>query len=98
MQLIKAAKELLILEPFYGFFLLGLRKEIVDNDHPIKTAAVGPNGVSFTLYVNNVFWNTLSDDEQISVLKHELLHLCFFHLTENFKKWLDQNEIKYAIN
>lgn len=85
MQLIKAAKELLILEPFYGFFLLGLRKEIVDNDHPIKTAAVGPNGVSFTLYVNNVFWNTLSDDEQISVLKHELLHLCFFHLTENFK-------------
>lgn len=85
MQLIKAAKELLILEPFYGFFLLGLRKEIVDNDHPIKTAAVGPNGVSFTLYVNNTFWNTLSNSEQISVLKHELMHICFFHLTDEFK-------------
>lgn len=85
MQLIKACKELLIRQPFYGLFLLNLRKEIVDNNHPVKTAAVGPNGINFTLYVNNDFWKELTDAEQISILIHELCHICFFHLTENFK-------------
>lgn len=85
MQLNKALKELLIVSPFYGLFLLNLQKKIVDNDHPVKTAAVGPNGLNFTLYVNNTFWNTLSDKEQLSVLSHEVLHLCFFHVTNLFK-------------
>lgn len=85
MQLIKACKELLIIQPFYGLFLLNLRKEIVDNNHPVKTAAVGPNGINFTLYVNNDFWNKLIDLEQLAVLQHELMHICFMHLTEDFK-------------
>lgn len=85
MKLIKACKELLIREPFYGLFLLNLRKEIVSEESHIKTLAVGPNGLNFVLYVNESFWNSLSDNEQISVLKHELFHLCFMHLTDDFK-------------
>lgn len=72
MQLIKACKELLIRQPFYGLFLLNLRKEIVKGDHEIKTAAVGPNGINFTLYINENFWNELTDSEQLAILQHEL--------------------------
>lgn len=85
MQLIKACKELLIQQPFYGLFMLNLRKEIVDSNHSVKTAAVGPNGVNFTLYVNKTFWEGLTDNEQIAVLTHEVMHICFFHLTDEFK-------------
>lgn len=81
----KALKELLIASPFYGIFLLSLRKEIVSGNHSVKTAAVGPNGLNFTLYVNEDFWKKLSDKEQLAVLTHECSHLCFFHLTEHFK-------------
>lgn len=85
MTIQKALKELLIVSPFYGIFLLSLRKEIVSGNHSVKTAAVGPNGLNFTLYINEDFWKTLSDKECISVLQHETAHLCFFHLTEHFK-------------
>lgn len=85
MELIKCAKELLIRQPFYGLFLLNLRKEIVDDNHAVKTAAVGPNGINFTLYVNNTFWNKLTDLQQLAVLQHELMHICFMHLTDDFK-------------
>lgn len=72
MTLQKALKELLIKSPFYGLFMLNLRKEIVSGDHQVKTAAVGPNGINFTLYVNEDFWKTLNDKEKIDVLCHEI--------------------------
>lgn len=68
----KALKELLIVSPFYGIFLLSLRKEIVNGNHSVKTAAVGPNGLNFTLYVNEDFWKKLTDKEQLAVLTHEV--------------------------
>ena len=55
MTIQKALKELLIVSPFYGIFLLSLRKEIVNGNHSVKTAAVGPNGLNFTLYINEDF-------------------------------------------
>lgn len=85
MTIQKALKELLIVSPFYGIFLLSLRKEIVSGNHSVKTAAVGPNGLNFTLYVNEDFWNTLTDKEQLAVLQHEVSHICHFHLTEHFQ-------------
>lgn len=72
MTLQKALKELLIKRPFYGLFMLNLRKEIVSGDHPVKTAAVGPNGINFTLYVNEDFWKTLNDNEKLDILSHEV--------------------------
>lgn len=85
MTIEKASKEFLIRDPFYGFFLLGISKEIVPKEHKIKTAAVSINGLIITLYINKEFWDNLTDDEQISVLHHEILHLCLFHLTDDYK-------------
>lgn len=85
MELIKCAKELLITNPFYGLFLLNLRKEILPKDHKIKTLGVCLEGLGYVLYVNEGFWNTLTDKEQLAVLTHELCHICFFHLTDHFK-------------
>lgn len=84
-SLTKICKELLIREPFYGLFLLGIQKQMVSADHPIQTAAIGPNGLNFTIYVNEKFWNELTDMEQMAVFKHELFHLLNFHLTDDFK-------------
>lgn len=81
-SLVRACKDLLIQEPFYGLFLLNLRKEIVPKEHKIQTAAVGPNGINFTLYINECFWNNLDPKYHVSILKHEMLHLVFGHCTE----------------
>lgn len=84
-SLTKICKELIIREPFYGLFFLGIQKRMVPADHQIKTAAIGPNGLNFTLYVNEKFWDELSDEHQFSVIKHEALHLVLFHLTDDYK-------------
>lgn len=78
MNISKACKTLMIREPFYGLFLSSLNK-IFDNSIP--TLAVGLQGININLYINEKFWNRLKDEEQLAVLKHELMHICFFHLT-----------------
>jgi hypothetical protein len=85
MTLEKALKELLIRDPFYGIFMLGLNKRVVSGDHEIQTAAVGLSGLNYTLYVHEDFWKKLTDPQQIAILKHECGHLLFFHLTDTFK-------------
>lgn len=80
-SLIKACKDLLVREPFYGLFLLNVQKEIVPKEHPIQTAGMGPNGINFTLYINEHFWNNLDPKYHVGLLKHEMLHLIFGHCT-----------------
>lgn len=63
------AKRLLVKEPFYGLFLLGLNKIETDK---VKTAAVGRQGINHVLYINKDFWGKLTDDEQYAIIKHEL--------------------------
>ena len=77
MDLIKACKQLVVKDPFYGLFLLSLNKYYSKDD---ATAWVARNGINYELCVNPDFWNTLTDDEQLGVLKHELLHIAFKHL------------------
>lgn len=84
MELNKALKRFFINEPFYGTLMLNLNKEIVGPEHDVKTAAIGPKGLGFTLYVNEEFWSGLSDKEQIALLKHESMHVAFMHLSGNF--------------
>lgn len=85
MTLSKALKELVIKNPFYGMFLLNFNKKIVDDSHPVKTAAVGLDGLCFILYININFWNKLTDKEQLAILTHETMHVCFFHLTNIYE-------------
>lgn len=82
----------MIREPFYGLFLSSLNKIFDDS---IPTMAVGLHGINVNLYINENFWNQLKDDQQLAVLKHELMHICFFHLTMR-KSFSDPKIFNYA--
>jgi len=77
MELEKALKRLLIKEPFYGLFCLSLPKTLT---RKVPTLCVAKNGVNCRLLVNPDFWAEFTDDEQISLLKHELSHICLQHM------------------
>ena len=86
-KLARASKTLILTEPFYGLFLIGLNK-VFRKDIP--TAGVSPKGIGVQLSVNPEFFMNLPDKHQIGLLKHELLHVSFGHMTmkdrfENFK-------------
>jgi predicted metal-dependent peptidase len=76
-QLAKASKTLILEEPFYGLFLVGLNKTF-RNDIP--TAGVSKHGIGVQLAVNPEFFENLSLEHRIGLLKHELLHISFGHL------------------
>lgn len=78
MELIKACKELMIREPFYGLFLLNLNKEM--SETYVDTACVSKSGVNSKLIVNPTYWSKLTDNQQLGLLKHELIHICFNHM------------------
>ena len=75
----RICKKLLIKEPFYGLFLLNINKRYSDR---IETAAVAVEGINPVLLINKDFWKGLPEEMAISVLKHEVSHLMFGHLTE----------------
>jgi predicted metal-dependent peptidase len=77
-EIAKFSKHLMLKEPFYGLVLISLNKEL---DKNIQTACVTPDKINTKLKVNPEFWSTLDDKTKLGVLKHELLHICFFHLT-----------------
>ena len=81
LSLSKISKELLLKEPYYGFFLLMLNKYW---DNRIPTACVGKNGINYQLRINEEFWTSLDDAKKMGLLKHELLHIAFNHLTMHF--------------
>ena len=66
-------------EPYYGMFACGLAKEFSDK---IPTAGVTIDGINFKLVINKDFWYKLSFPQRCGVLKHELLHLAFFHVLD----------------
>ena len=71
------SKELMLKEPYYGFFLIMLNK-MWRKDLP--TAGVSKNGINYQLAINEEFWTSLSEKHQMGLLKHELLHIAFGHL------------------
>jgi predicted metal-dependent peptidase len=82
-SLSKIAKELMLKEPFYGFFLIALNK--VWDAKRVPTAGVSKNNINYQLAINPEFWESLSDNHRLGLLKHELLHIAFGHLTTFFK-------------
>lgn len=77
-SLSKTIKELMLKEPFYGLFLLTLQKEWSD----VKTACVALRNLNYVLKIDPDFWESLSSNHRLGLLKHELLHIAFFHLTD----------------
>ena len=76
--LARATKELMLKEPFYGLFLITLNK--IWNEK-IDTAGVSKNGINMQLAINSTFWENLSPEYRVGILKHELLHIAFHHLS-----------------
>ena len=71
-SLSKISKELMLKEPFYGFFLIMLNKLW---SNKLSTAGVSKHNINFQLAINPEFWESLSDDHKMGLLKHELLHI-----------------------
>ena len=77
MEIEKAFKRLLIKQPFYGLFALSLPKR---ETQTIPTLCVAKKGINCELLINPDYWETLSDDHQISALTHELSHIALQHM------------------
>jgi predicted metal-dependent peptidase len=97
--LAKAAKDLMLKEPFYGLLLMSLNKiwdeRITSNGH--GTAGVGLNGINYELRIHPEFWENLPANHKVGVLKHELLHIGFFHLTD-YEKFEDKELLNIAMD
>lgn len=74
----RVSKQILFKEPFYGLFLIGLKKNFVT---AIPTACVGRNEINTCLNINPDFFKGLDDNKKYGLIKHELLHIAFGHLT-----------------
>jgi predicted metal-dependent peptidase len=73
----KTTKELILDEPFYGLFLIGINKEFSDR---VPTAGVSKRGIGMQLTINPEFYINLSLPHRVGLIKHELLHIAFGHL------------------
>ena len=78
-SLAKTSKDLILKEPFYGFLLIMLNK--IWNGKVVPTAGVSKNGINYQLAINPEFWENLTENHRLGILKHELLHIAFQHLT-----------------
>jgi len=85
-EVVKYTKNLMFKEPFYGLFLISLNKQV---DKRIPTLCVEPDNLNIKLSINPDFWSELKDNVKLGVLKHELLHIAFFHL-QNFDRFPDK--------
>jgi len=73
----KTTKELILTEPFYGLFLIGINKKFTDQ---IPTAGVSKHGIGMQLTINPEFYENLTKPHRVGLIKHELLHIAFGHL------------------
>jgi predicted metal-dependent peptidase len=78
----KISKDLILKEPYYGLFLIKLNKVWSTK---LPTAGVSKNKINYQLAINPEFWDSLSDNHKLGLLKHELLHIAFNHLGIFFK-------------
>jgi predicted metal-dependent peptidase len=78
----KISKDLILKEPYYGLFLIKLNKVWSTK---LPTAGVSKNNINYQLAINPEFWENLSDNHKLGLLKHELLHIAFNHLGIFFK-------------
>jgi len=73
----RTTKTLILDEPFYGLFLIGINKQYSDR---IPTAGVSKHGIGMQLTINPNFFTELSELHRVGLIKHELLHIAFGHL------------------
>lgn len=77
MKIERCYKKMLIENPFYGLFLLGLSKVI---DRSTETACVRKRGINCEIVINPDYWETQDDTQQLNLLCHEVYHIVFQHM------------------
>lgn len=75
----RAIKGLMIDEPFYGIFASGLSRAWSSQ---VKQMGIIPDGLNFKLLINEDYWKKLDSEHRMGLIKHNLLHMCFFHVTD----------------
>ena len=78
-EIAKYSKTLMFKEPFYGLFLIGLNKKL---NKSISTACVCKENINTSLMINPEFWSKQDEQTKVAILKHELLHIAFHHLSQ----------------
>jgi len=68
-NLAKAAKSLMLKEPFYGLFLIMMGKTWVKG---LGTAGVSKTGIGVDLGIDPEFWANLTPEYRVGILKHEI--------------------------
>ena len=53
--------------------------------------------MNYNLFINDEFWESLPDYHKIGVLKHELLHIGFFHLC-NYESYENKKVLNVAMD
>lgn len=94
-EIIKGIVHLSRHKEFYGHIIQQLQKVYADENHPVKTAAVGrPAGERFIkMYLNYDFFGGILAENtgdkgrtyMLSVLEHEILHCLYGHLFVRFQ-------------
>ena len=71
--------KMLLKEPFFAHLLTGIVRNVTDQ---VPTAAVGLNGRTMKLFVNEKFFlkELTTTSSRVAVIKHETLHLMFKHV------------------
>lgn len=83
-EILKLSRDIIMKEPFYGVFLSTLNR-VETTDPQVHTAGVRKVGINTEIAINPTNWDPLSYNIKYGILKHELLHICFFHLTMRCK-------------
>lgn len=78
-------------EPYYGIILSSMDRKA---DKRVGTAGVARSGNVFKLYYNPDYVAKLDVDTTLALLKHEVLHTCFGHLT----MWNDEKTVSKGIH
>lgn len=86
-DILSISRLLMIKEPYYALVMMNICKTVSNSG---QTAWVSPKRHAIEFGVNPEFWNTLTTDYKYGIIKHELLHICFGHLT-NFRKIQEEN-------
>lgn len=77
-MLSRVSKDLLFDEPYYGHFMSSLNRSFSSD---LPTAGVAKDGIGVKLMINPDFFDSLNELHRKGLIKHELLHIAFGHLT-----------------
>lgn len=77
MDIARVTKNLILKDPFYGHFALGVDKKFSEI---VSTACVTINGINTEMHFNKDFVEGLTEKQQVGLMQHELMHIILFHL------------------